>query len=157
MRHSQNWRALLAAALAIALVATWLAAPAACPTTRGRTPAAQLSGAAATDADDQGLDLLFHPPGLALAVGVFIVNPDPASSNAQGTITYPGGGSNNGGNGGNGGTGGNGSSGGSGSSPGGGNPHGAPEPATLVSGILGASLLSLFGWRRRRQVCGPKA
>jgi len=27
-----------------------------------------------------------------------------------------------------------------------------PEPATLVSGLIGASLASVFGWRRKRAI-----
>lgn len=46
-----------------------------------------------------------------------------------------------------------------GNPPGGGNPGGgtkgppvnSPEPATFVSSMLGAGLLSWFGWRRRRK------
>ncbi len=34
--------------------------------------------------------------------------------------------------------------------PGGPQTHPSPEPATFVSGMLGMSLLSWFGWRRRR-------
>jgi MYXO-CTERM domain-containing protein len=73
----------------------------------------------------------------------------------------------NGGNGGNGPTGGNGGdgNGGNGQGPGdpGGDPNGggghtvqtSPEPTSMLSGALGAGMVALFGWRRRRRTMNP--
>jgi hypothetical protein len=43
----------------------------------------------------------------------------------------------------------------SGSTPGGGTPKSAPEPGTLLTGLLGSGLAGLAAFRRRRRLAPP--
>lgn len=110
----------------------------------------------ADGADEATIDVFFHPAGLPSSIGLVIPNPrlvpgknpQPSGNGDPGggdPPTYPGGDPDGG-------------------DPGGGDPgsdppgvgtppptNHHPEPATLISALLGAGTLGLFGWRRRRQ------
>jgi hypothetical protein len=170
-------------ALALAVCATSLVAAdshAAAPGAPANVPA---QGAAA-------VEILFHPIGLSLAIGLYPGNwsgstPYPGTSTTGGSST---GGTSTGGTGANGGNGGNGGNGNNGKGNGGnngngstgqststatgtggnsgdgngtnGNPQGgsqppsAPEPPTLIAGMIGLGMLSLARWWRRRKEDG---
>jgi hypothetical protein len=128
MRHCRSWRAILVTVLALVPAIATHRAMAGCPS----TACVRLRMAQTAVTGDDCLDAFFHPLGLSAGIGIFIPSLAAAPKDPPG---YPGGGS-----------------GGSGGSPGGSQPpsNGVPEPASLISGALGASLLGLFGWRRRR-------
>jgi hypothetical protein len=140
MRHPLSW------ALIVAALATLSGIGRAASCAHAATPStAETSRPDSTD--DQSLEVFFHPIGLSSAIGLIVPNPDP---NSGSSVNYP-----NGTSGGNGNDGGSGGNGGNGSGPGGGNPssgspNGTPEPATLLSAAIGAGMLGLYGWRRRR-------
>jgi hypothetical protein len=127
MRRFRSICALLVVTLALMPAIFAPCAMAACPRICLKTPQPA--------AEDDRLDVFFYPLGLTTGIGLFIpsLSPDPPG--------YPQGGSSSGG----------GNTGGGGST--GGTPTGTPEPATVISAVLGASLLGLFGWRRRRAIC----
>jgi uncharacterized membrane protein YgcG len=128
---------LVAVTLALAPVIAMHRATAACP----RTAVAYTRMAQKAAADSDCLDLFFHPLGLSTSLGVFVWTGDPPGYPSSGNGNNSGGGDPGGGD----------PSGGdpSGGDPGGGDPSGAPEPATLLSAVVGAGLLGVFGWRRR--------